>query len=132
MPGRTTAGSRLIPINPVPPLPFGGGPGVKYLRTIATQLSYWPLLFRELRQADVVHVFSAFITHRSSGAAPSGAIAKLFGRPVVFNYHSGEAPDHLTVRIVRHVMRTWVDLNVVPSIPPPRASELRDQRPSGA
>ena len=33
--------------------------GVSYLRTIATQLCYWPQLFRELKRADVVHVFSA-------------------------------------------------------------------------
>jgi glycosyltransferase involved in cell wall biosynthesis len=34
----------------------------------------------------------------------------------VFNYHSGEAPDHLSRSpFAQHVMRRWVDLNVVPS-----------------
>jgi len=46
----------LVPINPSLP---GAIARIKYLRTIATQLVYWPLLFRELRHADVVHVFSA-------------------------------------------------------------------------
>jgi len=32
---------------------------VKFVRTIVTQLFHWPLLIRELRRADVVHVFSA-------------------------------------------------------------------------
>src|SRR5687768_8880717 len=49
----------LVPINPLPPDIFRRALDIKYLRTIATQLCYWPLLFRELRRADVVHVFSA-------------------------------------------------------------------------
>jgi len=39
----------LVPINPVPPGPFGAAVRVKYLRTLATQLLYWPLLIKELR-----------------------------------------------------------------------------------
>src|SRR5687768_15773954 len=49
----------LVPINPVPPGPLRHGTQVKYLRTVVTQLAYWPLLLRELRRAQVVHVFSA-------------------------------------------------------------------------
>src|SRR5687768_18412722 len=41
----------LVPIDPVPPRPFNALLRVKYLRTIVTQLVYWPLLFRELRRA---------------------------------------------------------------------------------
>ena len=108
--------ARLVPINPVPPPPFAAALRVKYLRTIVTQLCYWPLLFRELRNADVVHVFSASYASFLLAPLPAVLIAKLFGRPVVFNYHSGEAPDHLRrSSLARHVMRNWVDLNVVPS-----------------
>jgi glycosyltransferase involved in cell wall biosynthesis len=111
-----TVKARLVPINPVPPPPFGAALRVKYLRTIVTQLSYWPLLFRELRHADVVHVFSASYASFLLAPLPAVLIAKLFGRPVVFNYHSGEAPDHLRrSALARYVMRNWVDLNVVPS-----------------
>ena len=49
----------LVPINPVAPGPLRHATAIKYLRTIVTQLTYWPLLLRELRTADVVHVFSA-------------------------------------------------------------------------
>src|SRR5690606_26185469 len=36
--------------------------------------------------------------------------------PVLLNYHSGEAPDHLArSRIARYVLREMVDLNAVPS-----------------
>src|SRR5688572_372529 len=49
----------LVPINPIPPGVFRHAVAIKYLRTIATQLTYWPQLVRELRHADIVHVFSA-------------------------------------------------------------------------
>jgi len=52
-------------------------------------------------------------------------VAKLFGRPVILNYHSGEAEDHLRrSALAVHVMRRWVDLTVVPS------TCLRDGRAS--
>jgi glycosyltransferase involved in cell wall biosynthesis len=108
--------ARLVPINPAPPQAFAAALRVKYLRTVVTQLCYWPLLFRELRRADVVHVFSASYASFLLAPLPAVLVAKLFGRPVVFNYHSGEAPDHLRrSALARHVMRKWVDLNVVPS-----------------
>jgi glycosyltransferase involved in cell wall biosynthesis len=108
--------ARLVPINPPPPQAFAAALRVKYLRTVVTQLCYWPLLFRELRRADVVHVFSASYASFLLAPLPAVLVAKLFGRPVVFNYHSGEAPDHLRrSALARHVMRKWVDLNVVPS-----------------
>jgi L-malate glycosyltransferase len=108
--------ARLVPINPVPPALFAGALRVKYLRTIVTQLAYWPLLVREVPKADIVHVFSASYLSFLLAPLPAVLIAKLFGRPVILNYHSGEAPDHLRrSAVARYVMRNWVDLNVVPS-----------------
>jgi len=107
----------LVPINPVAPAPFSAWQRVKYLRTVVTQLCYWPLLLRELPRADVVHVFSASYLSFILAPLPAIVVAKLFGRPVILNYHSGEAPDHLRrSRLARYVMRNWVDLNVVPSL----------------
>jgi glycosyltransferase involved in cell wall biosynthesis len=106
----------LVPINPVPPAPFDALLRVKYVRTVATQLCYWPLLVRELRRADVVHVFSASYSSFLLSPLPAVIVAKLLRKPVVLNYHSGEAPDHLRrSAIARRVMRGWVDVNVVPS-----------------
>lgn len=106
----------LVPINPLPPPPFRSLLAVKYLRTLVTQLWYWPLLLRELRRADVVHVFSASYASFLLAPLPAVLIAKLLRRPVVLNYHSGEASDHLRrSAFARRVMRSWVDLNVVPS-----------------
>jgi glycosyltransferase involved in cell wall biosynthesis len=106
----------LVPINPVPPAPFDRLLAVKYVRTLATQIWYWPLLVRELRRADVVHIFSASYSSFLLSPLPAVIVARLLGRPIVFNYHSGEAPDHLRrSAVARHVMREWVDVNVVPS-----------------
>jgi glycosyltransferase involved in cell wall biosynthesis len=105
----------LVPINPLPPAPFDRLLRFRIIRTLITQLCYWPLLFRELRRADVVHVFSAAYTSFLLAPLPAILVAKLLGKPVVVNYRSGEAPDHLRrSRIARATLRR-VDLNVVPS-----------------
>src|SRR4029453_15053984 len=47
---------------------------------------------------------------------PACIVARLFGKPVVLNYHSGEAPDHLRrSAVARFVLRRLVEANVVPS-----------------
>src|SRR5512139_765982 len=63
----------LVPVNPLPPGPFRHLVRVKFARTAATQACYWPQLVREIRRADVVHVFSA--SYFSFLLAPLPAIA---------------------------------------------------------
>ncbi len=105
----------LVPINPVPRGKLAALVRVKYLRTVVTQLLYWPLLLRELRRADIVHVFSASYSSFVLSPLPAIAVAKLYGKRVIVHYHSGEAPDHLR----RSALARWtlkrVDRNVVPS-----------------
>jgi glycosyltransferase involved in cell wall biosynthesis len=107
----------LVPINPVPPAPFSRLLGIRFLRTVVTQLWYWPLLARELRRADVVHVFSAAYASFLLAPLPAILVAKLLGKrkPVVVNYRSGEAPDHLRRSWIARTALRSVDLNVVPS-----------------
>ena len=107
----------VVPIDPVPSPPFERLTRIKYVRTLVTQLWYWPLLFRELRRADVVHAFSASYASFLLAPLPAIVVAKVLGKPVVLNYHSGEAPDHLRrSAIARFVLRRVVDRNVVPSV----------------
>src|SRR5579859_8029692 len=75
--------ARLVPINPNPPTPLAFALKVKYLRTLVTQLLYWPLLLRELRDADVVHVFSASYFSFLLAPLPAVLVARLYGKPVV-------------------------------------------------
>ena len=88
---------------------------VKYIRTLATQLTYWPRLLRELRRADVVHVFSASYTSFLLAPLPAVLVSRLYGKPVVMNYRSGEAPDHLQRSAVARKVLATVDRNAVPS-----------------
>jgi glycosyltransferase involved in cell wall biosynthesis len=105
----------LVPVNPTPWGPLRLLTRVKYLRTLATQLAYWPLLVRELRKADVVHVFSASYFSFLLAPLPAVFIAKALGKPVIMNYRSGEAPDHLRRSAIARVTLRNVDRNVVPS-----------------
>jgi glycosyltransferase involved in cell wall biosynthesis len=106
----------IVPIDPVPPAPLDRLLRIKYVRTIVTQLWYWPLLVRELRRADVVHAFAASYASFLLAPLPAVLIARLLGKPAVLNYHSGEASDHLRRSIVaRFVLRRLVDVNVVQS-----------------
>jgi L-malate glycosyltransferase len=106
----------IVPVDPIPPAPFDRLLRIKFVRTIVTQLLYWPLLVRELRRAHVVHVFSAAYASFLLAPLPAVIVAKLLGKPVLLNYHSAEAPDHLARSgIARFVLTRVVDANVVPS-----------------
>ncbi len=106
----------IVPIDPIPPAPFDKLLRFKYLRTAVTQLCYWPLLLRELRKADVVHAFSASYSSFLLAPLPAVIVARLLGKPIILNYHSGAAPDHLRrSTVARFTMRTAVNANVVPS-----------------
>jgi glycosyltransferase involved in cell wall biosynthesis len=107
--------ARLVPINPIPPGMLRRAVEIRYLRTVATQLCYWPLLVRELRRADVVHVFSASYFSFLLAPLPAVLISKLLGKPVVMNYRSGEAPDHLQRSAIARRTLRWVERNAVPS-----------------
>jgi glycosyltransferase involved in cell wall biosynthesis len=105
----------LVPVNPIPPGPFRTAIGVKYIRTLATELTYLPRLFRQLSHADVVHVFSASYSSFLLAPLPAIVAARALGKPVVLNYRSGEAPDHLRRSAVARKALASVDLNIVPS-----------------
>jgi L-malate glycosyltransferase len=105
----------LVPVNPVPPAPFSRLLAIKFVRTIVTQILYWPLLFRELRRADIVHVFSASYSSFLLAPLPAILVAKALGRPVILNYRSGEAPDHLKRSAIARWAIARVDGSIVPS-----------------
>jgi glycosyltransferase involved in cell wall biosynthesis len=105
----------LVPVNPVPPGPFRYARRIKYLRTAVTEATYVPSLVRRLARVDIAHVFSASYTSFLLAPLPAIAVAKALGCPVILNYRSGEAPDHLARSRVARKALALVDLNVVPS-----------------
>ena len=89
---------------------------IKYVRTILTESKYVTELFRKIPRCDVVHIFSASYFSFLLAPTPAVLIAKLFGKPTILNYRSGEAEDHLTRwrRTVSPIIRLF-DFIVVPS-----------------
>lgn len=86
----------FLPINPRLPGPLRNLQAIKYLRTIVTSLLYVATLLMRVPQFDVIHIFSASYFSFILAPTPAILIAKLFGKKVLLNYHSGEAEDHLT------------------------------------
>ncbi|HEU4686139.1 MAG TPA: glycosyltransferase family 4 protein [Nitrospira sp.] len=105
----------FVPINP--PFP----PGTRWLkrlrilRTVTNEGLYLPSLGR-LRRADVVHVYSASYWSFLLAPVPAIMAARRLRKPVILNYHSGEAPDHLAHwGSLVHPWLKMVDEIVVPS-----------------
>jgi glycosyltransferase involved in cell wall biosynthesis len=105
----------LLPVNPAAPWPLRPLQSVKYVRTLTTQALYYPSLLKALRHADLVHVFSAAYSSFLLAPWPAVQAARWLGKPVLMNYRSGEAPDHLARSALARRTLASVDLNVVPS-----------------
>lgn len=76
--------------------PFSFLTRIMFIRTIARETAYIAQLLWQVPRADVVHTFSASYWSFTLAPLPAIWIGKLFGTPVLVNYRSGEALDHLT------------------------------------
>jgi len=118
-----------VPVDP--PFPAGAGwvRRVRGLRTLMNEGLYLPSLAR-LRHVDVVHVFSASYWSFLLAPLPAIAAARSFKKPVLLNYHSGEAADHLAHwgSFVHPWLRA-VDEIVVPSVYLRKVFERHGYRP---
>lgn len=106
----------FVPVNPRFPAALAWLRNVPYLRTLLNQLMYrWQL--RTLRNVDMVHLFSASYWSFLLCQVPAITAAQRYGKPVILNYHSGEADDHLRRwgRLVHPWLRR-VHRIVVPSV----------------
>src|ERR1700686_1402688 len=84
----------FVPVNPRFPGVIGWMRRYRYLRTVINEVLY-VFSLAQLRQADLVHVFSASYWSFILGPVPAIVAAKLMRRKVILHYHSGEAADHL-------------------------------------
>lgn len=85
----------LLPVNPRLPGPLRILQRVKLVRTVVTSIAYVATLLARLPRYDVVHAFSASYFSYLLAPLPALLVARLYGKPVILNYHSGEAEDHL-------------------------------------
>jgi L-malate glycosyltransferase len=87
--------AELLPIHPRLPGALQRLHEIKYARTVVYTIAYVALLLLRMPRFDVAHVFAASYFSFVITPAPAVLIAKLYGKPVLLNYHSGEAEDHL-------------------------------------
>jgi L-malate glycosyltransferase len=107
--------ARFIPIDPEFPLGLRWAQRVPYLRTVLREPIYLAALWRGLRSVDVGHVFSASYWSFLLAPVPACLVARLLRKPVLINYRSGEAPDHLRRSRIAVRMLGSVARLVVPS-----------------
>jgi len=89
---------------------------IKYVRTIVNTLVYWLNVVTRLWKCDVVHAYSASYWSYLLSVVPVILVAKLYGKRVLLNYHSGEAEDHLrNWKLTAIPIIKLADLIVVPS-----------------
>lgn len=105
----------FVPVNPTPPGLLRHARKIKYVRTVLTEAMYLPSLVGPLAWADVAHVFSAAYTSFLLAPLPAILTAQALGCPVVLNYRSGQAPDHLARSALARDVLATVRSNVVPS-----------------
>jgi L-malate glycosyltransferase len=87
--------AELLPIHPRLPGALQLLHEIKYVRTVVYTIAYLALLLLRMPRFDVAHVFAASYFSFVITPAPAVLIAKIYGKPVLLNYHSGEAEDHL-------------------------------------
>ena len=105
----------FVPVDPRFPFGVGWVQGVPFLRTIIRQPLYLLTLWRGLKSADVVHIFSASYSSFLLAPLPAWFLARLRGKKTLINYHSGECRDHLQRSYVAREVLRRADRLVVPS-----------------
>lgn len=106
---------RLIEVDPSLPRFLAWAEQIRGLRTILREPIYLFHLWRDLRNVDIAHIFSASFWSFLLAPAPAWLLAKLRGKRTLLNYHSGEARLHLRrFRSAKFVL-SRADKIVVPS-----------------
>ena len=107
--------AHLIPIDPAFPRALNWVGRIPFLRTLVREPFYLWALWRDLKNADIAHIFSASYWSFLVAPAPALLIARLMGAKVLIHYHSGEARDHFRrFPTARPILRR-ADRLVVPS-----------------
>lgn len=106
----------FVPINPRFPRGAGWLKRLRIVRTFVNEGLYLSSLGR-LRHADIVHILSASYWSFLLAPVPAILAARRLKKPIILNYHSGEAADHLAHWGARvHPWLKMVDEIVVPSV----------------
>jgi glycosyltransferase involved in cell wall biosynthesis len=107
--------AKLVPIDPALPRAISWVERVPVLRTIVREPFYLWSLWRELKDVDIAHIFSASYWSFLIAPLPALLMARLRGKKALVHYHSGEARDHLRRFRTARPLLAKADLLVVPS-----------------
>jgi asparagine synthase (glutamine-hydrolysing) len=107
--------AKFVPIDPEFPAAVAWMERVPFLRTVVRTPFYWALLWREMGNADVAHIFSASYWSFWLAPVPAWIVARLRGKRTILNYRSGEAQDHLSRFGLARAMLRRMGTKVVPS-----------------
>jgi L-malate glycosyltransferase len=107
--------AKFVPVDPTPPYGLGWVERVPGLRTVLREPRYILELWRNLRDADVVHIFSASYSSFLLAPWPAWLITRWLGKKTLINYHSGECRDHLQKSSIARKVLKGTDRLVVPS-----------------
>jgi glycosyltransferase involved in cell wall biosynthesis len=109
------AHAELVPVDTRFFRPLAWCERVPGLRTVVRTPLYLVSVWRAMGRSDVAHVFSASYWSFLLAPAPAWLLARLRGVPVLINYRSGEASDHLRrSRVAAPILRRC-DALVTPS-----------------
>lgn len=113
--GDSEVQAEFVPIDPPFPRGLRWIEKIPYMRTVVRQPLYVRDLWRGLKRANLVHIFSASYWSFLLVSVPAWLVARLQGKKVLLHYHSGEARDHLRrFRTSRPILER-MDMLVVPS-----------------
>ena len=113
--GEKAADISFVPVDPELPSLLAWSRRIPYLRTLMRMPFFLLALWRGMRDAEIVHIFSASYWSFLLAPVPACLIARLRGKKTLINYHSGEAREHLSRwRTAVPVLRR-ADRLVVPS-----------------
>lgn len=107
--------ARFVAVDPNPPYGLGWVERVPGLRTLLREPRYIFELWRNLKDADVVHIFSASYSSFLLAPLPAWLVAQWRGKKTLINYRSGECRDHLQKSSIARGVLKRTDRLVVPS-----------------
>jgi len=105
----------FLPVDPAPPKFLAWVERIPGLRTLIREPIYLAHLWRDLRDVDIAHIFSASYSSFLLAPAPAWLIARLRGKKTLINYRSGEARDHLQQSAIARFILRHTDRLIVPS-----------------
>jgi len=105
----------FVAVDPLLPYGLRWVEQVPFLRTIVREPLYLLTLWQNLKDVDIVHIFSASYSSFLLAPLPAWLVARLRGKRTLINYRSGECRDHLQRSAIARRVLKESDQIVVPS-----------------